>query len=134
MLVASESVMLGIEIPECDLIISCGPPTSTESYIYRVGRTTTKDKAGTCITFYSDQSESKIKSIEEDIGAKITQITEPTESQLFEASQQSLKTNILDLDAKTISLFKKAARSLIKEKGDIEALSGALALLSGYPQ
>lgn len=47
----------GLDFPEIDLIIQLQPPTTTESYIHRSGRTGRVGRDGVCVTLYSYNEE-----------------------------------------------------------------------------
>lgn len=52
-LVATDVVSRGIDIPHITHIINFTPPESLESYVHRVGRTARHDKGGEAITLYT---------------------------------------------------------------------------------
>jgi ATP-dependent RNA helicase DDX21 len=54
----------GLDIPNIDLIVQVEPPKEVETYIHRSGRTARAGNKGTCITFYTRQTEHMIFMIE----------------------------------------------------------------------
>jgi ATP-dependent RNA helicase DDX21 len=63
-LVATDVASRGLDIPNVDLIVQIEPPKDVETYIHRSGRTARAGNEGTCITFYTGQTEYMIKMIE----------------------------------------------------------------------
>lgn len=45
----------GLDFPSIDLVIQIKPPTTTDVYIHRSGRTGRVGKPGICVTVYSDE-------------------------------------------------------------------------------
>lgn len=56
-LVATEVVSRGIDIPHVTHVINYSPPESLEAYIHRIGRTARHDRAGEAITLYTPDEE-----------------------------------------------------------------------------
>jgi ATP-dependent RNA helicase RhlE len=56
-LVATEVVSRGIDIPHVTHVINYTPPESLEAYVHRIGRTARHDKAGEAITLYTNDEE-----------------------------------------------------------------------------
>jgi ATP-dependent RNA helicase DDX21 len=55
-LIATNVAARGLDFPQIDLIIQMQPPTTTDSYIHRSGRTGRAGKAGICATLYCGRS------------------------------------------------------------------------------
>lgn len=51
-LIATNVAARGLDFPEIDLIIQMRPPSTTDSYIHRSGRTGRCGKSGVCVTMY----------------------------------------------------------------------------------
>lgn len=56
-LVATDVVSRGIDIPHITHVINYTPPESLESYVHRIGRTARHDKGGEAITLYTPSEE-----------------------------------------------------------------------------
>jgi len=56
-LVATDVVSRGIDIPHVTHVINYTPPESLESYVHRIGRTARHDKAGEAITLFTSDEE-----------------------------------------------------------------------------
>jgi ATP-dependent RNA helicase DDX21 len=63
-LVATDVASRGLDIPNVDLIVQIEPPKEVETYIHRSGRTARAGNEGTCITFYSNNTQYMISMIE----------------------------------------------------------------------
>lgn len=62
-LVATDVVARGIDIPHVTHVINYTPPESFESYVHRIGRTARHDKGGEAITLYTQDEEFQLKKI-----------------------------------------------------------------------
>ena len=62
-LVATEVVSRGIDIPHVTHVINYGPPESLEAYVHRVGRTARYDKEGEAVTLYNSDEEYLLEKI-----------------------------------------------------------------------
>jgi len=50
-LLTTDVMARGIDLPDLDLVIQVEPPQDVESYVHRSGRTGRVGREGTCITF-----------------------------------------------------------------------------------
>ncbi len=62
-LVATDVVARGIDIPHVTHVINYTPPESFESYVHRIGRTARHDLGGEAITLYTPDEEFQLKKI-----------------------------------------------------------------------
>ncbi len=62
-LVATDVVARGIDIPHVTHVINYTPPESLESYIHRIGRTARHDKGGAALTLYTPVEEPQLGKI-----------------------------------------------------------------------
>lgn len=62
-LVATDVVARGIDIPHVTHVINFTPPESLESYVHRIGRTARHDKGGEAITLYTPDEEFQLNKI-----------------------------------------------------------------------
>lgn len=76
-LVATDVASRGLDIPNVDLVIQVEPPTDTETYIHRSGRTARAGNSGTCITFFTKKTQAQIQMIESQAGIKFKIIGAP---------------------------------------------------------
>lgn len=62
-LVATDVVARGIDIPHVAHIINWNPPESLESYVHRIGRTARHDKSGEAVTLYTPEELPQLEKI-----------------------------------------------------------------------
>lgn len=62
-MIATNVAARGLDFPQIDLIIQMQPPTTTDAYIHRSGRTGRAGKPGTCVILYTSNEEHFIKRI-----------------------------------------------------------------------
>ncbi|MFT6844774.1 MAG: ATP-dependent RNA helicase RhlE [Flavobacteriales bacterium] len=93
MLVATDVISRGIDIPEVTHVINFDVPIIPEDYVHRIGRTGRAGKTGIAITFASNPEMYDIKKIEKLIGNHL--VVEPTPEgieteEFFEGEQQAI--------------------------------------------
>src|SRR2546430_2226967 len=115
-----------------DLVINCEPPKDVESYVHRAGRTARAGRQGKAVTFFKPQEEYLLQIIER--GARIQfQIVGPPQPQdIISATANDAIKNLESVESSVLPYFKSTAKELIEKQGAIEALSAALAYISGY--
>lgn len=62
-LLTTDVMARGIDLPDLDLVIQVEPPQDVESYVHRSGRTGRVGRDGTCITFYDNRTKPQIERI-----------------------------------------------------------------------
>ena len=63
MLVATDVVSRGIDVPEVDLVINYNLPIEDESYVHRIGRTGRNENKGVAITFVVGKEKNRLNEI-----------------------------------------------------------------------
>jgi len=133
-LVATDVASRGLDIPNVDIVIQMHPPQDTESYIHRAGRTARAGKKGICITFYNTREKGGVDKIADKAGIVFKRKTIPRAEQIINQSIRNLN-NTLDLvNDDILDLFKDTATKMIMERGALNAVSTALAYLTGAPK
>lgn len=130
-LVATDVAARGLDIPNVDLIIQLQPPKDIESYIHRSGRTARAGNQGVCITFYNNDDFETIKRIEANAGITFKKIGAPQPDEIIKSSAENINSELLNVEKDVLPYFKEAATKLILEKGALNAVSLALAYISG---
>lgn len=130
-LVATDVAARGLDISNVDLVIQMEPPKDTESYIHRSGRTARAGKGGTCITFFNQKTSHLIGQIESRAGIRFKTVGVPQPKDIIEHSCADVVRALKSVDPGALPGFAKAADELIAEVGATEAVSMALAYISG---
>lgn len=76
-LVATDIISRGVDIPEIDLVINYDVPGNAEEYVHRVGRTGRAGKDGVGLTLVNENDMQKFEAIEKLIQQKILRIPLP---------------------------------------------------------
>lgn len=113
------------------MIIQLQPPFEVESYIHRSGRTARAGKQGKCITLYSRDERKLLNEITRQAGVHFKEDTLPSQEEIVGKSSVNLHKNLEEVDEDVLELFKEAAIKLILDKGALNAVSTALAYISG---
>jgi ATP-dependent RNA helicase DDX21 len=136
-LVATDVAARGLDMT-VDLVIQTKPPvtasgrTDTETYVHRSGRTGRAGRKGICVTLFSPKYRFAVKEIETAVGNKFEWSGAPQPRDIVAASALAVMEQVADVDDKVFPLFQDAAAKLIEEMGATEALSAALACLTGH--
>lgn len=131
-LVATNVAARGLDIPEVDLIIQLSPPKEIDTYIHRAGRTGRAGKSGVCITFYSKLQKEFLDKIEFKAGIKIKKMGIPQPEDIIKASARDISHSFDKVSDKVLSYFEESADDILEHYNPKEALSRALAIISGY--
>ena len=62
-LIATNVAARGLDIPSVDGVIQLEPPSKTDDYIHRAGRTGRAGEKGVCVTFFNERSRYKMQQI-----------------------------------------------------------------------
>ncbi|XP_019635969.1 PREDICTED: nucleolar RNA helicase 2-like [Branchiostoma belcheri] len=130
-LVATDVAARGLDIPEVDLVVQCEPPSDVDSYIHRSGRTGRAGRTGVCVCFYKPNREQDLRYVERRAGIKFRQINAPQPDDIVKAAANDSARAIEEVPDKMLTHFQEAAEKLIAEKGAVNAVAAALAVMSG---
>ncbi|KAK4476782.1 hypothetical protein RD792_015942 [Penstemon davidsonii] len=132
-LVATDVAARGLDIPNVDLIIHYELPNDPETFVHRSGRTGRAGKQGTAVLMFTSSQRRTVKSLERDVGCKFEFISPPSIQEVLESSAEQVVATLGGVHPESIEYFTPTAQKLMEEKG-VEALSAALATLSGFSQ
>jgi ATP-dependent RNA helicase DDX21 len=130
-LIATDVLARGMDIPMVDLIIQTEPPKEIDSYIHRAGRTARAGRTGTCISLYTKMTEGLLTRIEHAAKIKFKRIGAPQRQDIINASIRDIKENLGTIHQTSVSCFKKEATDLLNEYQPDELVSRLLAFISG---
>ena len=130
-LVATDVAARGLDIPEVDLVIQCEPPKDVDSFIHRSGRTGRAGRAGVSILFFKPGQEGLVKFVERKAGIRFQQIGAPQPADILATAAKDAARSLDDVSPEVCVHFRDAAEQLVSERGAVEVMSAALALLSG---
>ncbi|KAL3319097.1 putative ATP-dependent RNA helicase ddx49 [Cichlidogyrus casuarinus] len=126
-LVATDVVSRGIDVPDVDLVINYDVPVKpswsdcVKSYVHRIGRTARASRIGRAVMLVSPYAVSHLKIIEETMGEKIPQIkwVPPEDSEnitwRLQHINEELKADLKDESEQKMNALKRRAKT--KHKG-----------------
>ncbi|KAG6663067.1 hypothetical protein CIPAW_02G000300 [Carya illinoinensis] len=109
LLVATDVVSRGLDIPNVDLEL----PNDPETFVHRSGRTGRAGKECTAILMFTSSQRRTVRSLERDVGCKFEFVGPPSIEEVLESSAEQVVATLT---------------------GGISALAAALAQLSGFSQ
>uniref|UniRef100_F7FNL3 RNA helicase n=1 Tax=Ornithorhynchus anatinus TaxID=9258 RepID=F7FNL3_ORNAN len=130
-LVATNVAARGLDIPEVDLVIQSSPPKDVESYIHRSGRTGRAGRTGICICFFQPRERCQLRYVEQKSGITFKHVNIPSLVDIIQASSKDAISSLASVPLEALEKFRTYAKTLIEEKGAVEALAAALAHIAG---
>jgi len=131
LLITTDVAARGLDIPEVDLVIVTAPPKDVESYIHRSGRTGRAGAEGKCICLYKSNQTRDLKRVEMEAGIKFTLIEPPRTEDVFSAASADTAKALDSVTDAAKALFREAAEKILETHEAVDALSAALACISG---
>ena len=124
LLVATDVAARGIDVDDITHVINYQLPDETEVYTHRSGRTGRAGKKGTSIIFVTKSDRRKIKSIENKLQTKLTEIQMPSAEEVFTSKinhwVEQVKTTLIKSDLhnhlpKVINAFEELTKETLIE-------------------
>ena len=128
-LVATDVVARGLDVPEITHVINYDLPGDTESYVHRIGRTGRAGREGEAILFFRPKERHLLRHYERLTNSSIEYFEVPNAQQLSEHRQQQLLTTIrATLEQENHQPVEQLLQKWLQES-DLSAEQIALALL-----
>ena len=136
-LIATDVAARGLDL-HVDLVINATVPTKNlsgnadvETYVHRSGRTGRAGSSGICVTFYSPKTKPVLLEIERKVGNKFEWMGAPQVSEVLDGSARRAIESLQKVPTEISSLFQTYAADLLESMDPQDALSAALALITG---
>lgn len=131
-LVATDVAARGLDIPNVDLVLHYELPNDTESFLHRSGRTARAGQKGTTIAMFTAQETGRLRRTIKDVGVKNLEIMGPPQPKtVMAASAKQVLRRLDNVDDSLKGFFEPAAKLVMAQSDPQDALSRALAALSG---
>lgn len=132
-LVATDVVARGLDVPRISLVINYDIPYDTESYVHRIGRTGRAGREGDAILFVSNREKRLLRAIEKATGQKIEEMQLPSVKSINEGRINKFKQSIIDAleSDQDLSLFEQLIQEIGNETDfSNERIAAALACMN----
>lgn len=130
-IIATDVAARGIDVPNCDLVIHCEPPSNGfEFYIHRSGRTGRAGKSGESLVLYSRADRDFLRDLEK-TGIDLIDIDPPKDEEVMEKAINNEIKKMEAVPKKLVDKLTPAAQKLFEEQG-IAALAKALVISSKF--
>ncbi|MGV6815927.1 MAG: DEAD/DEAH box helicase [Thiotrichales bacterium] len=130
-LVATDVVARGLDVPRISLVVNYDIPYDTESYVHRIGRTGRAGREGEAILFVAPRERRMLKAIEKATGQEIEPMQMPSVSEINEKRLERFKARVVEAlgDDRDVSLFYQLLKE-VEQETDKDALEIAAVLAS----
>ncbi|MAD53791.1 DEAD/DEAH box helicase [uncultured Idiomarina sp.] len=129
-LVATDVVARGLDVPEITHVINYDLPSDTESYVHRIGRTGRAGRSGEAILFYRGKERHLLRHYEKLTNGSIEYFDVPSAEELSRFRQEQLQQSLLkQLKSDVDSNIQKLLSSWLAD-GSMTAEQIALSLLA----
>lgn len=110
-LVATDLVSRGLDIPVVEMVINFDMPQDPTDYIHRVGRTARAGRKGESISFVTDRDVEKVLRIEERIGMKMEKYEKVSDNRVIKGSltkaTKAKRESVMEMDSEGFGERKK---------------------------
>lgn len=128
-LVATDVLARGIDVPEVDYVVNYDLPMMPEDYVHRIGRTGRAGKQGTAITFVSPSEFRGLNNLMRDIKVEIKRETLPSPQDIVEMKRLKIKEEMQEIvENESYDGYKEFAEELLAEYTPDVALGALLRL------
>ncbi|QKG84527.1 DEAD/DEAH box helicase [Kroppenstedtia pulmonis] len=130
LLVATDVAARGIDVGSISHVINYDIPQDAESYVHRIGRTGRAGRTGIALTLVTPREMKQLRSIEQEIGSRLTPRELPTLEEVAERQQQVLAEQLVETmqEGEPIPLFKEIVDNLSAEHDPASVAVAALHL------
>ncbi|CAF4102551.1 unnamed protein product, partial [Rotaria sordida] len=132
LLITTDVVARGLDIPEVDLVIVTAPPKDVESYIHRSGCTGRAGAQGKCICLYKSNQTRDLRRVEVEASIKFTRVEPPRPEDVPGASSADAAKALDSVTDAAKAHFRQAAEKILETRDAVDALSAALACISDF--
>ncbi len=130
-LVATDVVARGLDVPRISHVINYDIPYDTESYVHRIGRTGRAGRSGEALLFVAPRERRMLRAIEKATGHAIDSMQLPSIGEINESRLRRLKSRILEaLEAERGGMQYYGLLKEIEEETERDALEIAAAVVT----
>lgn len=133
-LVATDVVARGLDVPRISHVVNYDIPTDNESYVHRIGRTGRAGRSGTAILFVAPRERRLLRSIERSTNKQIPMMELPSAKDINESRVIRFKERLIEAAQQDdIQFYEEMIAQIENEKNipAIELAAGLARLLQG---
>ena len=131
-LIATDVAARGLDIANVDLVLHYDMPNDAEAFLHRSGRTGRAGKKGKAIVIFSERERRQLRFLEKDTDCKFEHISPPQPQEVMRAAALLQVERVKNVDNSLRPFFSQVADELLETMDSKEALTAALAALSGF--
>lgn len=109
LLLCTDVMARGIDIPEVDWVIQWDPPTSSSAFVHRVGRTARQGNQGSALLLLLENEETYVSFIEQNQRVKLQVV----ENRVLDEKIENLKEQIRDVLKKDRAIMEKSTKAFV---------------------
>lgn len=133
-LIATDVAARGLDIANVDLVLHYDMPNDAEAFLHRSGRTGRAGKKGKAIVLFNERERRQLRFLEKDTDCKFEHISPPQPQEVMKSAALQQVNRVQNVEDSLRPFFSDVAEELMETMGPKEALSAALAALSGFQQ
>jgi len=127
-LVATDVAARGLDIAGVDLVVHTGPPSDSDTFVHRSGRTGRAGRNGTSILLYSDRESRRLENFEYDLNFRFSKIGPPSRDEISSACATFAARRLDKVNDDVVPAFLPHAKQILaleqenNDKGNVEEL------------
>ncbi|HHT00217.1 MAG TPA: DEAD/DEAH box helicase [Thiomicrospira sp.] len=133
-LVATDVVARGLDVPRISHVFNYDIPQDNESYVHRIGRTGRAGRSGTAVLFVTPRERRLLSSIERTTKSKIPEMHLPSTQDINDSRVEKFKTRIIEAaQLEDTAFYQEMLEQIVTEQNmpAIEIAAGLARLLQG---
>ena len=125
-----------IDIKEVDLVVQIGPPSNTDTYVHRSGRTGRAGREGTSLVIFRHYEKRDLFYIEKELGHefRFEVLDPPSDNDLIALETETALNKLKAVPGSAVDKYREGAENLLATSPDhVEVVARCLAAMNSRP-